>query len=87
VASCILYSMLSRPRPCSGEAKVPAEAMVGPARGHAVMQGVVRTAAGVASCRILSAFWTRGVPGPTSKIVAVCPCPDGLVRDGTQVGE
>jgi hypothetical protein len=25
-----------------------------------------------------------GVPGPTSKFVAACPCPDGLVRDGTQ---
>jgi hypothetical protein len=25
-----------------------------------------------------------GVSGPTSKFVAVCPCPDGLVRDGTQ---
>jgi hypothetical protein len=29
-------------------------------------------------------FQTRGVPGPTSKFVAACPCPDGLVRDGTQ---
>jgi hypothetical protein len=27
---------------------------------------------------------TRGVPGPTSKIVAACPSPDGLARDGTQ---
>jgi hypothetical protein len=26
----------------------------------------------------------RGVPGPTSEIVAACPCPDGLARDGTQ---
>jgi hypothetical protein len=25
-----------------------------------------------------------GVPGPTSKFVAKCPCPDGLARDGTQ---
>jgi hypothetical protein len=25
-----------------------------------------------------------GVPGPTSKFVAACPCPDGLARDGTQ---
>jgi hypothetical protein len=25
-----------------------------------------------------------GVPRPTSKFVAACPCPDGLVRDGTQ---
>jgi hypothetical protein len=30
---------------------------------------------------------TRGVPGPTSKIVAACPNPDGLARDGTQRGE
>jgi hypothetical protein len=32
-------------------------------------------------------FGPGGVPGPTSKFVAACPCPDGLVRDGTQVGE
>jgi hypothetical protein len=25
-----------------------------------------------------------GVPGPTSEIVAACPYPDGLARDGTQ---
>jgi hypothetical protein len=30
---------------------------------------------------------TPGVPRPTSKIVAVCPSPDGLARDGTQRGE
>jgi hypothetical protein len=35
----------------------------------------------------LSRFRTRGVLGPTSKFVAACPCPDGLVRDGTQMGE
>jgi hypothetical protein len=35
-------------------------------------------------CRVvLSAFRTRGVPGPTSEIAA-CPYPDGLARDGTQ---
>jgi hypothetical protein len=33
---------------------------------------------------LLSAFRTRGVPGPTSKFVTACPCPDGLARDGTQ---
>jgi hypothetical protein len=33
---------------------------------------------------MLSAFQPRGVPGPTSKIVAACPSPDGLARDGTQ---
>jgi hypothetical protein len=27
-----------------------------------------------------------GVPGPTSNFVTVCPCPDGLARDGTQGG-
>jgi hypothetical protein len=34
----------------------------------------------------VSAFRPRGVPGPTSKIVAACPSPDGLARDGTQGG-
>jgi hypothetical protein len=29
-------------------------------------------------------FGPGGVPGPTSEIVAACPCPDGLARDGTQ---
>jgi hypothetical protein len=33
---------------------------------------------------VVSAFQTQGVPGPTSKFVAACPCPDGLARDGTQ---
>jgi hypothetical protein len=28
-------------------------------------------------------FRTRGVLGPTSKFVDACPCPDGLVPDGT----
>jgi hypothetical protein len=28
-----------------------------------------------------------GVPRPMSKIVAACPSPDGLARDGTQRGE
>jgi hypothetical protein len=27
-----------------------------------------------------------GVPGPTNKFVAACPCPDGLAQDGTQGG-
>jgi hypothetical protein len=35
----------------------------------------------------LSAFRPRGVPGLTSKIVAACPSPDGLARDGTQGGK
>jgi hypothetical protein len=34
----------------------------------------------------MSAFRPRGVPGPTSKIVAACPSLDGLARDGTQGG-
>jgi hypothetical protein len=29
---------------------------------------------------------TSGVPGPTSKIVATCPSPDELARDGTHGG-
>jgi hypothetical protein len=32
-------------------------------------------------------FDPGGVPGPTSKIVAACPSPDGLARDGTQGGK
>ena len=32
-------------------------------------------------------FDPGGVPGPTSKFVAACPCPDGLARDGTQGGK
>jgi hypothetical protein len=36
---------------------------------------------------VVSVFRPRGVPGPTSKIVAACPSPDGLARDGTQRGE
>jgi hypothetical protein len=34
----------------------------------------------------LLAFRPRGVPGPTSKIVAACPSPDGLARDETRKG-
>jgi hypothetical protein len=36
---------------------------------------------------ILSAFRTREDPQPTSEFVAVCPCPDGLMQDGTQAGD
>jgi hypothetical protein len=32
-------------------------------------------------------FDPGGVPGLTSKIVAACPSPDGLARDGTQGGK
>jgi hypothetical protein len=31
-------------------------------------------------------FRTRGDRQPTSKFVAACPCPDGLMQDGTQEG-
>jgi hypothetical protein len=34
----------------------------------------------------LSAFRTREDPQPTSEFVAACPCPDGLMQDGTQEG-
>jgi hypothetical protein len=34
-----------------------------------------------ANCR---RFGPGGVPGPMSKFVVACPCPDGLARDGTQ---
>jgi hypothetical protein len=37
-----------------------------------------------ANCRC---FDLGGVPGPTSKIVAACPYPEGLARDGTQRGK
>jgi hypothetical protein len=35
----------------------------------------------------LSMFRPWGVPRPTSKIVAACPSPDGLARDGTKGGK
>jgi hypothetical protein len=34
----------------------------------------------------MSAFWTREDPQPTSEFDAACPCPDGLMQDGTQGG-
>jgi hypothetical protein len=34
----------------------------------------------------LSVFWTREGPQPTSEFVVACPCPDGLMQDGTQEG-
>jgi hypothetical protein len=34
----------------------------------------------------VSAFRTREDRQPTSKFVVVCPCPDGLMQDGTQEG-
>jgi hypothetical protein len=38
-------------------------------------------------CTYVSAFRTREVRQPTSEFVAACPCPDGLMQDGTQAGE
>jgi hypothetical protein len=37
--------------------------------------------------RQLSAFRIREDCQPTSEFVAACPCPDGLMQDGTQEGE
>jgi hypothetical protein len=37
-----------------------------------------------ANCR---RFWTREDRQPTSKFFAACPCPDGLMQDGTQEGK
>jgi hypothetical protein len=34
----------------------------------------------------MSAFRTREDSQPTSEFVVVCPCPDGLMQDGTQGG-
>jgi hypothetical protein len=34
----------------------------------------------------LSAFRTREDPQSTSEFVTACPCPDGLMQDGTQEG-
>jgi hypothetical protein len=31
----------------------------------------------------MSAFRTREDPQPTSEFFAACPCPDGLMQDGT----
>jgi hypothetical protein len=38
------------------------------------------------SCFILSAFRTQEDRQPTSEFIAACPCPDGLMQDGTQAG-
>jgi hypothetical protein len=34
----------------------------------------------------VSAFRTREDRQPTSEFIAACPCPDGLMQDGTQAG-
>jgi hypothetical protein len=36
--------------------------------------------------RHVSAFRTREDPQSTSEFVVACPCPDGLMQDGTQEG-
>jgi hypothetical protein len=64
----------------------------GPKRGAAEAPSRPHTAFGRAvlrSCQLLtclSVFRTREDPQPTSKFVAACPCPDGLMQDGTQEG-
>jgi hypothetical protein len=35
---------------------------------------------------MVSAFWTREDPQPTSEYDVACPCPDGLMQDETQEG-
>jgi hypothetical protein len=35
---------------------------------------------------VVSVFWTREDPQPTSEFIAACPSPDGLMQDGTQEG-
>jgi hypothetical protein len=35
---------------------------------------------------VVSAFRTREDRQPTSEFVVACPCPDGLMQDGTQEG-
>jgi hypothetical protein len=36
---------------------------------------------------MLSAFWTREDPQPTSEFDVACPCPDWLMQDETQEGD
>jgi hypothetical protein len=40
----------------------------------------------VGSDTYLLMFWTCEDPRQTSGFVAACPCPDGLMQDGTQEG-
>jgi hypothetical protein len=60
----VIWSMLSRPRPGSGETEVPHDALVEPASGHAVVQGGVSTVVGVAS------YWICGelLPGQLDEV-------------------
>jgi hypothetical protein len=50
-------------------------------------ESVCQHAAGPYLACQLSAFRTREDRQPTSEFVAVCPCPDGLLQDGTQEGK
>ena len=36
--------------------------------------------------QVVSTFRTREDRQPTNEFIAVCPCPDGLIQDGTQAG-
>jgi hypothetical protein len=47
-------------------------------------ESVCQHAAGPYLARQLSAFRTREDRQPTSEFVVACPCPDGLMQDGTQ---
>jgi hypothetical protein len=49
-------------------------------------ESVCQHAAGPYLVRQLSAFRTREDRQPTSDFVALCPCPDELMQDGTQAG-
>jgi hypothetical protein len=49
-------------------------------------ESVCQHAAGPYLARQLSAFRTREDRQPTSEFVVACPCPDGLMQDGTQAG-
>jgi hypothetical protein len=57
VASGAILSMLFGMRPCSGEAEVYPEAMVGPAPEHVVVQGVVRTIVGWPPSGFTGSWW------------------------------
>jgi hypothetical protein len=56
---------------------------------HLELNGkVLSTRSGPYLARQLSAFQTRGPSTrPTSEFCAACPCPDGLMQDGTQEEE
>jgi hypothetical protein len=49
-------------------------------------ESICQHAVGSYLARQLSAFRTRVDHQPTSEFVAACPCPDGLMQDGTQAG-